>query len=420
MSQKWAYHGIESLSERVRLALHNDIQRYPWFGMHDNLNLPFHVYEQQLGNQSHFDSGTAATILIMKDPDAVHPDLRMFHHQRAIGALNTITLKDILMLESDAASRFTSRAVSHVLSILTDAPAFDFANFAHKEHSVFTAAQPVQQLPLGPEHVTCQYMLNTVHIEEASYEGNDRVLKEWWCQLGLNTVDGQKQLGEGTVTVWVGDQLTVSRLCGLQRFRCADLNSFDHLAFLKVVFGWFHAQLAYEHSLRARYYGTQRGFGFTHAFDLLKRKGLHAPSIQGDFHHHLKEALYHIAEARFQDLWCTVAKVNNLKELRSRSPEQLHALATLIVGKHASSAALQKLAATKDKDDLLYQSAQLARDLLDYIDLDEAMQVGDVGRMEDHLPRLLFRFAGGHNKNYTIEILELLQGLHREWPPDLR
>lgn len=33
--------------------------------------------------------------------------------------------------------------------------------------------------------MTCQYMLNMVQIEEASYEGNDKVLKEWWHQLAL-------------------------------------------------------------------------------------------------------------------------------------------------------------------------------------------------------------------------------------------
>jgi hypothetical protein len=36
------------------------------------------------------------------------------------------------------------------------------------------------------------------------------------------------------------------------------------------------------------------------------------------------------------------------------------------------------------------------------------------------LPRLLFRFIGGGNSNYAKEILELLQGLEKEWPEDLK
>ena len=53
-------------------------------------------------------------------------------------------------------------------------------------------------------------------------------------------------------------------------------------------------------------------------------------------------------------------------------------------------------------------------DLLPYFDLREAMQIGDVGRMEDLLPTLLFRFLGGGNHKYAVEILELEQGLHHE------
>jgi hypothetical protein len=263
--------------------------------------------------------------------------------------------------------------------------------------------------------------LNTVHIEEASYEGNDRVLGEWWRQLQLDTADKQKQTGEEKVIVWVGDQLTVSRLRGLQRFRCNDLNSFERLVFLKEVFGWFHLQIAFEHSLHSQYYGTQLGFGLIHAFDLLKRKGLQSPTVEGTFHHHLKEALLHISEARFRDLWSVIGKVDNLANLRNHTPEELHALAIKIVDNHASTAALQKMATNKSrKDELLYQSMQMARDLLDYVNFDTAIKTGDIGYLQDVLPRLLFRFIGGKNKNYAMEILELLQGLHREWPPDLK
>ena len=59
-------------------------------------------------------------------------------------------------------------------------------------------------------------------------------------------------------------------------------------------------------------------------------------------------------------------------------------------------------------------------DLLSYIELSIAIMCGDVGQMEDMLPTLLFRFAGGGNSKYTIEVLELLQGLKREWPDDIK
>ena len=57
---------------------------------------------------------------------------------------------------------------------------------------------------------------------------------------------------------------------------------------------------------------------------------------------------------------------------------------------------------------------------MDYVELDEVMRVGDVGRMEDMLPRLLFLFIGGGNHKYVGKTLELLQGLHREWTDEVR
>ena len=420
MSQKWAYCAIKHLSEQIHITLLEDIERYPWFGCHDNINLPFKVYEQRLTNQSHFDSGTAATILVIKDPSAVWPDNQAFQQQRVLGAANLIAFKDIIKLKHNTSPRLKARAVHQVLMYLTTAPDFSFETYAGNMHLLFNTL-PTEVLPIGPEHTACQYMLNMAHIEEASYEGNDRVLREWWHQLKLNTMDKQKQTGEEKVIVWVGDQLTVSRLQGLQKFRCNDLNSFECLVFLKEVFRWFHLQIAFEHSLHSQYYGTQLGFGLVHVFDLLKHKGLHSPTVEGTFHHHLKEGLLHISEARFRDLWSIIGKVNKLADLRSHTLEQLHALAIEIVNDHASTAALQRMAANKSrKDELLYQSMQMARDLLDYVNFDMAIKIGDVGYLQDLLPCLLFRFISGKNKNYAIEILELLQGLHREWPSNLR
>jgi hypothetical protein len=440
MSQKSAYDAIKGLCDRLQKQLHNDIETYPWFGTHDNINLPFRVYEQRLHNQSHFDSGTAATIIIVKDPTAVRPDLQAFQRQRALGAKNPITYRDILKLERDAAPRLRVRTVHRVLRFLIDSPDFDFDSYEHKKDKVFDGPASRHQIPVGAQHRTTQYMLNTVHIEEASYDGNDRVLAEWRKQLGFDTPEKEKELAS-KLLLWVGDQLTVSRLRGLKKFRCMDLNSFDRMDFLVPIFGWFHALLAVQHSLHNQYYGTRTSLGLQHAFDNLKRKGLHAPSVQGDFFYHFQDALYHIAEAHFRDLFSIVGKVNDLKDLRSRTPQELYDIAVAIVTDYASSAAMMKIAPekfVKDKkknsklgkaapnstvytgDDLLYQTTQFLRDILTYIDLDESISAGDVGRMQDLLPRLLFRFAGGRNKNYTIEILELLQGLHREWPDDLK
>jgi hypothetical protein len=420
MSQKWGYLGIEMLGKKAHDTLLDDIKKYPWFGCHDNLNLGFRVYEQRLSNQSHFDSGTAATLVTITDPLCVPPDTHAIRQQRAIGAKDPITHLEILELDKTAAPRILARAVYRILSILTSAPEFDFETYKHKTHAIFHPPQPVRQLPTGPEHATRQYMLDTVHIEEASYDGNDRVLAEWLCQLQIDSPEERKRTGEERVIVWVGDQLTVSRIRGLKKFRCEDLNSFDRLEHLKEIFGWFHAQIAQQQSLHSQYYGTRAGNGLAHAFDLLKRKGLHSPTVQGTFYHNLREGLHHIATARFRDLWCVIGSADSLKDFRSHTPTQLSDIANQILHKYASTNALDQLASQKNGNDTFSQAIMWNRDILDYLDLDAAIQMGDVGAMVDQLPRLLFRFAGGANSNYALEVLELLQAVYREWPPDFR
>ena len=113
--------------------------------------------------------------------------------------------------------------------------------------------------------------------------------------------------------------------------------------------------------------------------------------------------------------------MESLRDLRKCSPLELRSLALQIITDYASSEGLFKLTAQQERcDDLLYQSIQMARDLLDYMLLDQAISSGDIRLLEDLVPRLLFRYIGGGSSNYTIEILELLQGLHREWPTDLK
>ena len=72
------------------------------------------------------------------------------------------------------------------------------------------------------------------------------------------------------------------------------------------------------------------------------------------------------------------------------------------------------------RDEQLRQLVMWNRDILQYIILDHAISDGDVGLMEDMLPHLFLRFQGGGNGNYSQEVLELLQGLHREWDPEVR
>jgi hypothetical protein len=110
-----------------------------------------------------------------------------------------------------------------------------------------------------------------------------------------------------------------------------------------------------------------------------------------------------------------------MAELKKKSPQQLCNLARKLIREHGCWEALVQMdnLPIEKQDQVKRQWTMWNMDVLPYLELRAAIKHGDVGHMEDLLPILLFRFAGGGNPKYTIEILELLQGLRQEWPDDV-
>ena len=117
-----------------------------------------------------------------------------------------------------------------------------------------------------------------------------------------------------------------------------------------------------------------------------------------------------------------VSRVESLSKLCDKTPEQLCELAEEIFQDHTPSKAMDEMDRKPEehRDEQKRQVIQWNHDILEYIVLNRAIRYGDVGLMEDMLPHLLFRFMGGDNSKYAIEMVELLQGLHREWPPEIK
>ncbi|KAI6152464.1 hypothetical protein BKA82DRAFT_12638 [Pisolithus tinctorius] len=159
-----------------------------------------------------------------------------------------------------------------------------------------------------------------------------------------------------------------------------------------------------------------------HAFTVLEWKGLHTVQTWGPFHQQLHEAIYHVTEAHIHDCWRVISWTENLIDLRQKKLEDLYKLATEIVNQLSSSSTVEwmDLQPEDEHDEILWQAILWNRDALHYVHLNEGIRNGDVRIMEQTLPYLLFHFAGGKNLKYTIEILELLQCLHWEWPPDVK
>lgn len=423
MSQKWTANAFQTLSKSAMDEVRERVKAQPFFISYDNVNVPLRVFSQRLHNQSHFQNGCAGTVWILPLEHALLPSI----NRSLQDARHTATPFDITSLidgNPEAEQRLRAQYIHQILLVLLNSPEFRDYPATHRNHKLLSPPPPVHELPIGEDARNLQYMLETAPIEEASYDGNDKVIAEWFRQLRLDSEIEQKRTGLDRILVCCGDQLTMDRLRGLYKFRSEDFNSFDRMDYVVLSPGWFHLIMAFALSLYKQYYGTSNSVGqLRHAFDLLHKRKMSSPATKGPFWNDLDEALRHISEAHFRTGWLELTKVNKLEELKKKSPEELQSYAAQILDRFASMSALVNLRQRleSEKRDLVQENTIMWNtDILPYLELTAAMKQGDVGRMEDLLPTILFRFAGGGNFKYTVEILEMLQGLHGEWPPEVR
>jgi hypothetical protein len=424
LSQKWALTAVEKVARSKMDDLVKRVKTTGFNTTHDNINRMFRVSHQRVGHNSHFDSGTAATIFI--PPTEANYRLpetnEEFLKKATKGAKTPISPHEIKELHADAAPRIFNQNVHTVLKMLVNAPGFKFETYEHRESRVFDRPPVSNTLPTGPEHKLDQFVMGTVKIDEASFEGNQQWVDEWSRQLRLDTDEEEEKTGRNRIIIWSGDQLTTSRLRGLKTFRSMDGIPYEQLGWIEPIFGWFHLQMAFATSLHKQYYGTKAGVGFARAFEVLGKKGLASAKVKGNWFHDFEESLKEIATAHLLCIWLEITGTSSLGNLRSKSPDDLKQFAERIVLEFASRAALEESSRqpSPKRDRLREQVIQFNRDLLEYLELDDAIKQGHVSRMEDLLPSLLYRFQGGNNKLYTIEVTELFQKLHKEWTDDVK
>ncbi len=428
MSSKWTTDAVAKISAEAMKEVQELIESCFSFLSYDNVYMTFRVFSQSLDKHDNQTAGTAATVYVKPNVPRPSPEvISAFQQQKRSGMQEPLSPLDVDDLARKSEPAIHRAKAYHVLQVLLNSPEFDRSSYHQKDSSVLDPPPPVAELPCGPEHITLQYMLGSLPIPEATYEDNDKVITNLLEQLGydLKNLKELFQMTDEHLQFIVGDQLTVERIRGLQRLLCQERNAYERMDYVKPDFGWLHFQMALAKSLHKQYFGTDAGAGLKHAFTLLNRlKGLERRVTQGPFHDNLEHALYDVLEAHLRVCWTTVSGVNDLSELRCREPEELASLSEQIVREFASSQAMMEIshgaATVKGVDEKRVQTVMFLRDVLLYVVLDRAIKFGDVGMMEGIIPHTLLRFIGGKHSNYTVECLELLQGLHREWPSEIR
>lgn len=235
------------------------------------------------------------------------------------------------------------------------------------------------------------------------------------------------------IVPWIGDELTASRLRGIQWQRQEEANGYDRLDPFIFIFGWFHVAMCLVASIYENHRGSAAGLGITHSVLTLGRCGFgeNMRKTWPDYHT-VKEFLMHKFEARVRGFWLWGTGAKSLEELKAwledpvRTPEDILQVGRRIQTNHVSKQAVTRyqlemeMGNVKEADPVFLNTLIQVRDMELFWDLNHAIKHGKVGHMEDLVPELLVFFTGGKNKNYARQMYELLQIMRHESTPKIR
>ena len=187
--------GIDHIVQSAQQNYTLDVQGEHFIISHDNLNIPFRVYEPTANRQSHFDSGTAVTLYTFPQTRGMVLDAAAFREIRRSGREKPIDAGTVLMINSGTNTRTKPRFIHWILRFLLEAPEFDINNYEYRDSEALKPPPAVNQLQWGDGYKPIQYVLPTAHIDESTYEGNDEVVAEVLKCLGFGSTDSQKKIG---------------------------------------------------------------------------------------------------------------------------------------------------------------------------------------------------------------------------------
>jgi hypothetical protein len=159
------------------------------------------------------------------------------------------------------------------------------------------------------------------------------------------TEEDQHTLAQAQIIPWVGDHLTVK--CGrmLQRMKTEDSNSFEQMAHIVFVFGWFHVLMNLGKAIFHVHYSGQTTNGLGQDSAGSRCAGLTKPTKKKCSQHHtLDELLQHSTAARVCSLWLWATGLESVELLKKwttgATPQQIRACTERIWEERVSSYAL--------------------------------------------------------------------------------
>ncbi|THU87114.1 hypothetical protein K435DRAFT_682268 [Dendrothele bispora CBS 962.96] len=377
---------LRQLSAEAKEIYRKLLQQCMCFIVWDNINIAFRVEAQRLGSKKHFDNGTTATLIPNWDPDAksvrtphgtlplnmkpprntTDPKFEWSDEQVLPSPENLIQLTCCCKWQLKRIALERIKGLVHLRTHLESCPRVD---------------------PITP-HVTEQYPLPAMHLEESSIDGTLQVFERICVNLGMSNVEFEKH----GLMFTDGDLLTDSLI---NKVESARRNSNQPIEGMKACirrFGLFHCKMAGCRMVINEHWGKpnlkQPGGGLWWENNYLDRANMVAgwQASKATEWKPAHELLQISVAAHVIDGYRIFSNTEDLEEwATSATWVDFEKVTNDVYEKLFSTKAYNTLKNSSYRDTVHENNVLYNRDALFYIELVHAIKVGDIGRVTNVL-----------------------------------
>ncbi|QRV84918.1 hypothetical protein RhiJN_12934 [Ceratobasidium sp. AG-Ba] len=412
-----------SCTERFRSVVARCESLFVW----DNDNFEDQPAEQRIKNAGSFESGTASTVVELHPPPGCGPEiideaLDLDKYLESVENAPDLELSDIIPTLEDE-QNLRNEFVYETINIVVEHAGEVFKRFKKPNETL----RPLIQ-PLLPLRVSKAYPLPTLHIEQASANGNATVIEE----LRRITQIDKSELFKRRLCLATGDLLTISRLLSVRDVRTLYMRTpvhikdkVDNLSYLVPLTSLFHIRITAVNRILHTHFGKPNArpkdgpASLWRHNEILKRKNI--PVGQAFKYRTVQDLTFHSLYARLLDivriesgsesLQCFGLRLAKLSD--DEAWEQL---------KSVVSTAITRFTTPEEAgtDDVLRNSILFIRDALLFRCFVTSVKCGNMAMIELILKVWATLFRGSGRSQYVSELLRLRHNLVHAWPKPLR
>ncbi|KAG9086932.1 hypothetical protein FS749_003277 [Ceratobasidium sp. UAMH 11750] len=418
---------LETLNQSCIHRFRKVAARCRSFFMWDNVNFGSSVVEQRIKNSGSFESGTASTLVELHpppgcEPEAIDEALDLDKYLNSIQNAPDLKLADVMITPEDE-KQLRDEFAFQTINVLVEHGGERFKQYK-KHNNLF---RPLIR-PLLPLRTTKAYPLPTLHLEQASANGNATVTEE----LRRITEIDKSELFKRRLGLATGDLLTVLRLLSLRDVRTLYMrtpvhikDNYESLSYLVPFCGLFHTRIAAVAAIFNTHFGKPNTrpkdapVSLWRHNELLKRKNI--PIQQSLKYRTAQDLTFHSLYARLLDVVRITSGCESLRQFGeelSKVPEE-QAWNRL---KDTTLAAVTRFTTPQvaGTDDVLRNSILFIRDALLFRCFVASVKCGNMAMIELILKVWAVAFRGAGRSQYASELLRFRHNLCHAWPKPLR